>query len=162
MSKLKGIIEVSQEENDEVDTNTKKASLYALDTADITKKRLTATSSGDKVGLDVSDVAVLTAIQNITIPAPAGGATEAKQDVGLSLIPWLKTILAKIATPAWYDPTANVIRNQVQSGTITTVTTVTTTGTLTTLANIDGYQGKLQIINQNNSAWANVVRARIS
>ncbi len=103
--------------------------------------------------------AIQQAIENITIPAPAGGATEANQLVGLSIIPWLKSILTKIAYPAWFDPTANVIRNQVQSGTITTVTTVTT---VTGLTNIDGYQGKMLLINQNNSAWASVVRSRIS
>lgn len=104
--------------------------------------------------------AIKLAVQNPPAPpAPEGGATEANQLTMLSIIPWLKTILLKIVYPAWYDATANVIRNQVQSGTITTVTTVTTVSGLT---NLDGYQAKLQVINQNNGAWAQVVRARIS
>ena len=123
-------------------------------------------SGGSSSSVDISTLAteatqqqVRQAIENITIPAPVGGATEVNQLTGLSIIPWLKGILTKIAYPAWFDPTANVIRNQVQSGTITTVTTVTTVAGVT---NIDGYQGKLLVINQNISAWANCVRGRIS
>jgi hypothetical protein len=72
------------------------------------------------------------------------------------LIPVMRNIFQAIANPSYVDKSANAIRNQVQSGTITTVTTVTG------LTNIDSYQGKLLIINQNISAWANNVRARIS
>ena len=92
-------------------------------------------------------------------PAPEGGATAENQETGLSFVAWLKITLMSIVYPAWYDRSANAIRNQVQSGTITTLTTCTT---VTGLTNIDGYQGKLLLINQNISAWAGVVRARIS
>lgn len=104
--------------------------------------------------------AIKTAVENPPAPpAPEGGATEQNQIEGLGIILFLKAILMKIAFPSWFDPTANAIRNQVQSGTITTVTTVTT---ITGLTNLDGYQSKLLVINQNISAWAGVVRSRIS
>ena len=118
---------------------------------------------------------IVAAIENISIPAPVGAATAAKQDEQTTAIEavqeeisnkdimlTLKSLIQAIAYPAWLDRSANAIRNQVQSGTITTVTTVTTCTTVTGLTNLDGYQAKLQVINQNNSAWANVVRARIS
>jgi hypothetical protein len=44
---------LENEEHDDTDTGTKKVSLYALDMNDTTKKRLTGTALGDKVGLDV-------------------------------------------------------------------------------------------------------------
>lgn len=75
------------------------------------------------------------------------------------IIPVLRQILMAIANPSYVDKSVNAIRNQVQSGTITTVTTVTT---VTGLTNIDSYQGKLLIINQNINAWANCVRANIT
>lgn len=114
---------------------------------------------------DTKGQAIVDAINGITIPAPVGGATEAKQDAEIDAISnkdiflTLKDLIKSITYPAWLDRSANAIRNQVQSGTITTVTTVTT---VTGITNLDGYQAKLQVINQNNGAWAQVVRARIS
>jgi hypothetical protein len=47
-------------------------------------------------------------------------------DIQLSeLIPLFRALLIAIANPSYVDKSANVIRNQVQSGTVTTVTTVT-------------------------------------
>lgn len=93
---------------------------------------------------------VLTEIQKKTSPSDI-------QPV--ELIPLFKQLIQSIVYPPWLDRSANAIRNQVQSGTITTVTTVTT---VTGMTNIDSYQGKLLIINQNISAWANACRSRIS
>jgi len=64
--------------------------------------------------------------------------------------------------PPYLDKSVNAIRNQVQSGTITTVTTVTTCATVTNMSQVDSYQGKLLMIGQDISAWANVVRGRIT
>ncbi len=101
-------------------------------------------------------------------------ATEAKQDEILAelvkktspsdiqmseMIPVLRAILTAIANPPYVDKSANAIRNQVQSGTITAVGTVTT---VTGMTNLDGYQAKMLTIGQNISAWSGVVRSRIS
>jgi len=107
--------------------------------------------------------AIKQAVQNPpAAPAPEGGATELEQEVGNNFLSWFKQALTRIIYPAWYDRSANAIRNQVQSGTITTVSTVTTVTTVAGLTNVDSYQGKLLIINQNISAWANLVRGRWS
>lgn len=70
----------------------------------------------------------------------------------------IQRLLLTIANPPWVDKSANQIRAQV-TGTISTVTTVTT---VTGVTNIDSYQGKLPVINNNTTAWALNVRARIS
>lgn len=67
----------------------------------------------------------------------------------------IKNLYIAIANPSYVDKSANAIRNQVQSGTVTTVTTVTG------LTNIDSYQGKTLVVGQNIAAWASVVRGRI-
>lgn len=106
---------------------------------------------------------IKTAVENPPAqPAPVGGATEAEQEIGNDFLAWFKQAMNRIIYPPWFDRSANAIRNQVQSGTITTVSTVTTVTTVTGLTNIDSYQGKLLIINQNISAWANLVRGRWS
>ena len=77
----------------------------------------------------------------------------------------VKSLQQATVDPPYLDKTINAIRNQVQSGTITTVSTVTTAttvGTVTNMTNIDTYQGKLLMIGQDISAWALTVRGRIS
>jgi len=71
----------------------------------------------------------------------------------------IKALQQATVNPPYLDKTANAIRNQVQSGAITSVGTVTT---VTGLTNVDGYQGKMLMIGQNMSAWANTVRSRIT
>lgn len=83
----------------------------------------------------------------------------ATDDRGIDMMSFLLMIKNVISNPSYLDKSANAIRNQVQSGTITTVTTVTTVAGLT---NIDGYQGKLPIKNNNMAAWALACRARIT
>ena len=99
-------------------------------------------------------------------------ATEAKQDaliaelekktdptdVQLSeLIPVLRALILAIANPAYVDKSANAIRNQVQSGTITT---------LTNLTNINGNIGSFSADHlqrqANITAWAANVRNLIT
>jgi hypothetical protein len=73
----------------------------------------------------------------------------------------LRNILLEIATPAVVDIALNRMRATalIESGTITTVTTVTTVAALT---NIDSYQGRLAVLGIDETAWAQLVRARIT
>ena len=79
----------------------------------------------------------------------------------------LRGVFTAISNPAWVDKTLNRVRETaiIESGTVTTVstvTTVTTVSTVTGLTNVDGYQGRLLVINQTLGAWASTCRARIS
>jgi hypothetical protein len=66
-----------------------------------------------------------------------------------------------LMAPLGYDKSLQRQRGTVliESGTVTTVTTV---GTVTTLSNIDGYNARMQILDQNRTSWAQCVRSRIS
>jgi hypothetical protein len=79
------------------------------------------------------------------------------------LIPIFRALLMAIANPSYVDKSANAIRNQVQSGTITTVTTVTTVSTLT---NITGTFGSFTADHlhrmDNMTAWATNIRSLIT
>jgi hypothetical protein len=68
----------------------------------------------------------------------------------------LRNLMQVMANPGYLNKSSNALWVVPNGGTVGTVTTVTG------LTNIDGYQGKLLVINQNNSAWASVVRSRIS
>jgi hypothetical protein len=88
----------------------------------------------------------------------------------------MKDLLRSIVNPPWLDKTLNRLRQTaiIESGTVTTVGTVTAVTTVTTvttvstvsslsnMVNVDGYQGKLLVINQNNAAWAALIRSTIS
>lgn len=79
----------------------------------------------------------------------------------------LSRILQMLMAPLGYDKSLQRQRGTVlvESGTVTTVTTVTTCSTVsavTALNNIDGYNGRMQILDQNRTAWALCVRARIT
>jgi hypothetical protein len=67
-------------------------------------------------------------------------------------------MLSYLNSPMGYDKSLQRQRGTVlvESGTVTTVTTVTT------LSNIDGYNGRMQILDNNRVAWAQCVRARIT
>ena len=97
-----------------------------------------------------------------TTPLPTSDVTaeETRQDMVLLLTRMLNYLNA----PMGYDKSLQRQRGTVvvESGTVTTVTTVTTVGTVTTLSNIDGYNGRMQILDQNRVAWAQCVRARIT
>lgn len=77
------------------------------------------------------------------------------------LLQLLTRLLHAVLYPPWLDRSANAIRNQVQSGTVTTVTTVTTCSTLTSIGST-AYQGQMLVLGQNISAWSQACRARIS
>jgi hypothetical protein len=75
----------------------------------------------------------------------------------------LLRILQMLMAPLGYDKSLGRQRGTVvvESGTVT-VTTVTTVTTVATLNNIDGYNGRMQILDNNRVAWAQCVRARIT
>lgn len=79
-----------------------------------------------------------------------------------SITQLLRRIVTALLYPPWVDRSANAIRNQVQSGTITAVTTVTTCTTTTNLSQIDTMQGRLLIMGTNINSWANAQRRTIS
>ena len=72
------------------------------------------------------------------------------------MVTMLRSILIAIANPSYVDKSANAIRNQVQSGTITTVGTVTTIGTFNSWAG----DPITRMINLNT--WANSCRSLIT
>ncbi|MEN9419823.1 MAG: hypothetical protein RI988_3444 [Pseudomonadota bacterium] len=78
-----------------------------------------------------------------------------------------------LAAPLGYDKSLQRQRGTVvvESGTVTTVSTVTTVttcstvttlGSLTNIAGIGGYSAQMTVLDQNRSAWAQCVRARIT
>jgi hypothetical protein len=76
----------------------------------------------------------------------------------------LSLLLMYQDSPRGYD---NSLKRQrgtviVESGTVTTVTTVSTVTNVTNLNNIDGYNGRMQVLGQNQTAWQACVRARIT
>jgi hypothetical protein len=79
----------------------------------------------------------------------------------------LRRILHVLLSPLGYDKSLQRQRvtATLESGTVTTVTTVTTCTTVsavTSLNNLDGYNARMIILDQNRSAWAQCVRARIT
>jgi hypothetical protein len=79
----------------------------------------------------------------------------------------LQRILQMLMAPLGYDKSIQRQRGTVivESGTISTVTAVTTvTGVtaVTSLNNLDGYNARMQILDNNRTAWAQCVRSRIS
>jgi hypothetical protein len=76
----------------------------------------------------------------------------------------LTRILQMLMAPLGYDKSLQRQRGTVlvESGTVTTVTTVTTVAAVTSLNNIDGYNGRMQILDQNRVAWAQCVRSCIN
>jgi hypothetical protein len=75
-----------------------------------------------------------------------------------SMILLLTRMLSYLNSPMGYDKSLQRQRGTVlvESGTVTTVTTVTT------LSNIDGYNGRMQILDNNRVAWAQCVRSCIT
>jgi fluoride ion exporter CrcB/FEX len=79
----------------------------------------------------------------------------------------LLRILQMLMAPLGYDKSIQRQRGTVlvetgNLGTISTVTTVTTVGAVTSLNNLDGYNARMQILDQNRTSWALCVRARIT
>ena len=76
----------------------------------------------------------------------------------------LSRILQILAAPLGYDKSIQRQRGTVivESGTVSTVTSVTAVATLNNIVAIDGYTARMQILDNNRSAWAQCVRSRIS
>jgi hypothetical protein len=76
----------------------------------------------------------------------------------------LLRILQMLMAPLGYDKALGRQRGTVvvESGTVTTVTTLTTLTTLANIAAVGGYSAQMTVIDQNRSAWAQCVRARIT
>lgn len=76
----------------------------------------------------------------------------------------LLRILQMLMAPLGYDKALQRQRSTavIESGTVTTVTTVTTLTTLGNVAQVGGYSAQMTVFDQNRSAWAQCVRARIT
>jgi len=82
----------------------------------------------------------------------------------------LKQLLNAVVYPPNFDRSLGRTRQTtiLESGTVTTVgsvTGVTTVSTVSNVANItsiDSYPGKMQILNNNLTAWSTTCRSRIS
>jgi hypothetical protein len=79
----------------------------------------------------------------------------------------LLRILQMLMAPLGYDKSLGRQRGTVvvetgNLGTISTVTTVTTVTTLANIAAVGGYSAQMTVFDQNRSAWAQCVRARIT
>ena len=118
------------------------ATVAADEIGGVLYQRVKLTSGEDGTATDVSEAA----------PLPVADA-----DSG-SL---LRRILQMLMAPLGYDRSLqrNRVTALIESGTVTTVTTVTTVGNLN---NIDGYNARMQILDQNRTSWAIIVRARIT
>ena len=79
-----------------------------------------------------------------------------KLDVMAELIPVFRALLLVLTNPPYVDKSANVIRNQVQSGTITTVTN------LTNLTNFGSFPADHLQRMDNMTAWATNIRSLIT
>lgn len=148
---------IDREEHRSVNgVNAKAVAPYGYDGTDLQPLK---TDTLGRLTLDPNSVGGGGGLTDAELRATPVEVTTAGELQTVEVINALRAILQAIANPSYVDKSLNAIRNQVQSGTITTVTTVTTVAGIT---NMDGYQAKLQVINQNNAAWASVVRARIS
>jgi hypothetical protein len=121
------------------------ATVAADEIGGVLYQRVKLTSGEDGTATDVSEAA----------PLPVADA-----DSG-SL---LRRILQMLMAPLGYDKSLQRQRVTalIESGTVTTVTTVTTVANVTSLNNIDGYNARMQILDQNRTSWALNVRARIT
>jgi hypothetical protein len=115
-----------------------------------------------KVGIGVDGTSADVSSVN---PMPVSDATadSTRQDIILLLV----RMLNYFNSPMGYDKSLQRQRGTVilESGTVTTVstvTTVTTVSAVTSLNNIDGYNGRMPVLDQNRTAWAQCVRARIT
>lgn len=79
------------------------------------------------------------------------------KDIGI--INALRSLLMAVVNPPYLDKSANAIRNQVQSGTITTVTTVTT---VTNLTNMGSWPATQLSYTASQNTWANMCRSLIT
>lgn len=97
-----------------------------------------------------------------TNPLPVSDAVAEETRQSMSML--LTRILNYLNAPMGYDKSLQRQRGTVliESGTVTTVTTVSTVTNVTSLNNLDGYNARMQILDNNRVSWAQCVRARIT
>jgi hypothetical protein len=86
------------------------------------------------------------------------GAAYSTDLLVLAQLKELTTVLKELTTAVRYAPNLDLTQNRARVEATLASTTLTTVTNLNTL---DGYQAKVLVINQNYSAWANMVRSRI-
>ena len=131
------------------------AIIAADDIGGVLHQRMKLGVGGDGVAVDVSSAN----------PMPVSDATA--EETRQSMMMLLTRMLNYFNAPMGYDKSLQRQRGTVvvESGTVTTVTTVTTCSTVTnvtSLNNLDGYNARMQILDNNRTAWAQCVRARIT
>jgi hypothetical protein len=134
------------------------ATVAADEIGGVLYQRVKPTFGADGTALDVSSAN----------PMPVVDSTA--EDTRQSMVMLLTRMLNYFNSPVGYDKSLQRQRGTVvlESGTVTTVSTVTTVTTVTTCAavtslnNLDGYNARMQILDNNRTAWAQCVRARIT
>ena len=134
------------------------ATVAADDIGGVLYQRIKPTFGADGSAVDVSSANPM--------PVVDSSADETRQGIVMLLTRMLNYFNA----PLGYDKSLQRQRGTVvlESGTVTTVSTVTTVTTVTTCAavtslnNLDGYNARMQILDNNRTAWAQCVRARIT
>ena len=134
------------------------ATVAADDIGGVLYQRIKPTFGADGSAVDVSSANPM--------PVVDSSADETRQGIVMLLTRMLNYFNA----PMGYDKSLQRQRGTVvlESGTVTTVSTVTTVTTVTTCAavtslnNLDGYNARMQILDNNRTAWAQCVRARIT
>jgi len=108
-------------------------------------QRVKLTAGEDGTATDVSDAA----------PLPTSDANSGSL---------LSRILQMLMAPLGYDKSIQRQRGTVivESGTVSTVTNVTAVAAVNNIVAIDGYNARMQILDQNRTSWALCVRARIT
>jgi hypothetical protein len=134
------------------------ALVAADDISGVLYQRIKPVVGADGVAVDVSSAN----------PMPVSDVTaeETRQDMVTLLVRMLNYLNA----PMGYDKSLQRQRGTVlvESGTVTTVSTVTTVTTVNTVAavtslnNIDTYNARMTVLDNNRAAWAQCVRARIT
>jgi hypothetical protein len=134
------------------------ATIAADDVGGVLYQRVKLTAGAENSATDISSA----------FPLPVSDAVAEETRQSMSML--LTRILNYLNAPMGYDKSLQRQRGTVliESGTVTTVTTVTTVSTVTTcstvtsLNNLDGYNARMQILDNNRVSWAQCVRARIT
>lgn len=152
------------------------ATVAADEIAGVLHQRIKLGIGDDGVAVDVSasNPLPITAATPLSVTGPLTDAElrlsplevvdTATAESQQSMIVLLTRMLNYLNSPMGYDKSLQRQRGTMvlESGTVTTVTTVTTVGAVTSLNNMDGYNARMVVLDQNRSAWAQCVRARIS
>ena len=113
-------------------------------------------ASADYIGINVGGN-----LQGVSATNPMPVLDESAATTRQDIVLLLTRMLNYFNAPMGYDKSLQRQRGTVvlESG---TVTTVTTCATVTSLNNLDGYNARMQILDNNRTAWAQCVRARIT